>query len=361
MSDTKPATKEITSEKTVMLKGIALILLMWHHLFGCGYIDWWLSPFDGIEFVTGMSAVICLAIFLFCSGFGLYKSYISKESVKWSYIPKKLIRTLIPYWIVMLVTIAVLVILGKFEPKYILFNLFAWVHDEEILYVSFSWYIKLYLLLLLITPLLRLIEQKWKKKNWLVDILLYIVLPFAVYYIFKGYCNERLVLGILPSIISSILLVLYWMPLFSLGILFAKYNVYGKVRKFFDKFSGWLVIVISLLICGNILYIRFMFDFSSISDVLYGSLFIISCLLISDNIKFKSRYVLPYLGKNSLYYWLLSSIFFFNTKELLPAITWPTIPVFMLIWILVLLTPFVFACSFVSDKLLGLIFKKKKD
>ena len=352
---------EITAEKTTMLKGIALILLMWHHLFGCGYIESWLSPFDGVEFVTGMSALICLTIFLFCSGFGLYKSYISKENAKWSYIPQKIIRTLIPYWVVMLLTIIVLVILGKFEPKYILINLFAWFHDDRILYVSFSWYIKLYLLLLVITPLIRLIELKWKKKHWTVDILIYIVLPFAVYYIFKGYSDEYRVTGFITSAVSSILLVLYWLPLFSLGILFAKYNVYGKVSRFFDRFSKWLVIVIAFLICGNVLYMRFMFNFPSISDVLYGTLFIVSCLLISDRIKFKSKYVLPYLGKNSLFYWLLSGIFFFNTKELLPAITWPSIPVFMLIWVLLLLTPFVFACDWVSGKITGLIIRKKKD
>ena len=78
-------------------------------------------------------------------------------------------------------------------------------------------------------------------------------------------------------------------------------------------------------------------------------------------IKFKSKYVLPYLGKNSLFYWLLSGIFFFNTKELLPAITWPSTPVFMLIWVLLLLTPFVFACDWVSGKITGLIIRKKKD
>ena len=57
----------------------------------------------------------------------------------------------------------------------------------------------------------------------------------------------------------------------------------------------------------------------------------------------------------------ISGIFFFNTKELLPAITWPSIPVFMLIWVLALLTPFVFGCSWVSDRILALIFPKKKD
>ena len=362
MSDPKTtAAKEITADKSVLLKAIALILLMWHHLFGCGYIDSWLSPFDGIEFVTGYSAVICLAIFMFCSGFGLYKSYISKDSVKKMYIPGKIIRTLIPYWVVMLVTIIVLVILGKFEPKYIFFNLFAWVHDEKILYVSFSWYIKLYILTLAFTPLLRLIEQKWKKKNWIIDLLIYVILPFVIYFIFRGYSDEYHVIGIIPSIISSILLVLYWLPLFSLGMLFAKYNVYGKVRNFTDKLSSWLVIVICLLICGNVLYIRFMFSFPSISDVPYAALFIVGCLLIADNIKFKSKYVLPFIGKNSLFYWLLSGIFFFNTKELLPAITWPSIPVFMMIWVLALLTPFVFGCSWVSDRILALIFPKKKD
>ncbi|MBQ3997456.1 MAG: acyltransferase family protein, partial [Bacteroidales bacterium] len=153
------------------------------------YIEKWLSPIEGVDMFIGVSAKICLGIFLFCSGYGLYKSYLSKENPGRFYTLKKIVQTLIPYWLIMLVAIAVLVYLKKFNPKYIFVSLFALIHDDEMLYVSFSWYIKLYILLMLILPLIRLIERKWKK-NIIIDLLLYIALPFAVYYVFKGYMDE---------------------------------------------------------------------------------------------------------------------------------------------------------------------------
>ena len=83
-----PAITDITSEKSVKIKAIALILLMWHHLFGVNYIESWLSPIEGIDMVVGISAKVCLGIFLFCSGYGLYKSYISKEKTDKLYVLK---------------------------------------------------------------------------------------------------------------------------------------------------------------------------------------------------------------------------------------------------------------------------------
>ncbi len=89
--------------------------------------------------------------------------------------------------------------------------------------------------------------------------------------------------------------------------------------------------------------------------------FAVSCLLIMDNVKFRSKYVIPFLGKNSIFYWLLSGMFFLNTKELMPVLTFPRYSLLIFLWLFVMLTPFVFACSFVSDKILGLIIRKKKD
>ena len=71
-SSKTPAITDITPEKSEHIKGIALLLLMWHHLFGVNYIEKWLSPIEGVDMFIGVSAKVCLGIFLFCSGYGLY-------------------------------------------------------------------------------------------------------------------------------------------------------------------------------------------------------------------------------------------------------------------------------------------------
>ena len=370
MADPKSlAAKDITAEKTEHLKGIALLLLMFHHLFGVEYLQGWraiVPGTEGIDYVIGASCKICIAMFLFCSGYGLYKSYICKESTKKTYILQRLIKTLIPYWIVMIATIAYLVFAGKFEPQYIPVNLFALIHDDDILYVSFSWFIKLYVLLILLLPLIRLIERKWKK-NAIIDILIYLALPFAITVIFAKFMDESRFISVPHFLISTVLFVLSWFPLFGCGILFAKYNTYAKVRSFADKFSGVIVIALSVLIIANMFYLRFIVNtafgdsvlyHSCMADVVFGPVFICAFLLIMDNMKHKSRYVLPFIGKNSVFFWLLSGLFFKNTIELSFLITWPKITVLIYVWTMVLLTPFVFACSFVSGKLTKLICSK---
>ena len=352
-----PPVTDITVESTEHLKGIALLLLMWHHLFGVGFLEDWLSPFKDIEYVTGSSAKICLAIFLFCSGYGLYRSYINRNSKDRLYVPKKIIGALVPYWIIMLIAIAVLAFLGKFDLVYIPANILAWIHDDNILYVSFSWYIKLYVLLLLVLPAVKLIEKKWKK-NLFLDGLFYIVIPFLIYYVCRSYLDEEHFTSLPASILSSVLFVVFWFPLFAAGMIFAKYNIYTRIRDFMKRFLGWVVITLSLLVLGSIFFLRYNFYYYCIADVIYAPVFISACLLIMDNLKFRSRYVLPYLGKKSVYYWLLSGMFFLNTAELLPLITWPQIPVFILLWTLVLLTPFVFATDWVSGRILKLIIRK---
>ena len=364
------ASKEITADKTLHLKGIALLLLTFHHLFGVEYLDGWRAVIPGIEgfdYVVGQSGRICLAMFLFCSGFGFYKSYISKEAPKKTYILQRIIKTLIPFWIVTAITIAYLVYAGRFEPKYLIVNLFALIPSNDILYVSFSWFIKLYLLLILMLPLIRLIERKWKKKNALIDILIYIVLPLAIALIFDRYQNENQFINIPLFIVSSILFVLSWFPLFAIGFLFAKCNTYKKVRDFADKFPSALVMVLSFLILGNMIYLRFItynsigdsvIFWSCMADIFFGPVFICTFLLIMDNMKHPSKYIIPFVGKHSVFYWLLSGIFFINTFELQFLITWPKITLLIFIWTMLLLTPFVFACSWLSDKLINLTCKK---
>lgn len=362
-------SSEITTEKTEHLKGIALLILMSHHLFGCEFLEGWraiIPGTEGFDYIIGASGKICVAMFLFCSGYGIYKSYLSRETPKKHYILQRLIKTLIPYWIVMVIAIVYLLCVGRFEPKHLVFNLFALIHDDDMLYVSFSWFIKLYVLLILLLPLVRLIERKWKK-NALIDILIYVVMPYAIAYICRSYINDKTFENIISFVVSSTIFMLGWFPLFAVGILFAKYNTYKNVRAFADKFPSALVITLSVLLIGNMFYLRFFFNrFAGNSivshfcmgDIVFEPIFICGFLLIMDSMKTKSRYVLPFIGKNSLFYWLLSGMFFLNTSELSFIITWPKITLLMYLWTMVLLTPFVFLTSFASDKITKLLCKR---
>jgi len=353
-----PAKNGITVEKSELLKGIALVLLIWHHLFGCGFLEDWLSINNKLDLVIGLSGNICVAIFLFCSGYGYYRSYICKNNTPKIYILQKLISTLIPYWLVMIISIIILVFLGKFEPEYLWVNLLSWVHDDSIMYVTFSWFIKLYVLLIVLLPLVKLIDRHIKK-HWLLNVAVYILLPVAIYYLYKFFLEKLIAASILNVVINPLMLAVFYFPLFSAGMLFAKYDLYPKIHSFASRFPKPLLIVLSLLIIGYVIYLRNILYIFCIGDIIYAPLFIISCLIIADSIKFKSKYALPFLGKNSIYYWLLSGLFFVNTKELQPLITWPRISVFILLWTLIFLTPFVFACNWISNKIVVLLFNKK--
>ena len=351
------SSEDITLENTEHIKGISIILMMWHHLFGCNFLKTWLSPFMEAEILFGKSAKICVAVFLFCSGYGLYKSYISKNPSVKNYIPLRLIKTLIPYWMVMIIAIICLIIIGKFDPQYILINLIAWDDSVSVMYVSFAWYIKLYLTILLIIPLIKIIELKLKK-NAVADFVIYLFIPLLVFYalIFIVYKNN---LYFLNQILLDIGFWSFfsWFPYFAIGFLFAKYKIYKRIRTQIYKFPKILTIIAGLAITISTLCFRCFLNFANLTDLIYAPLFIIGILLTIDNLKWKSKYIIPYLGKKSIYYWLLSSMFFVNTTELLPAVTWPRIPVLITIWLLLLLTPFVYGCDWLADKAIRLVSK----
>ena len=355
---------DITAEKTVRIKGIALILLIWHHLFGCVFLDSWISPNKNLDILIGNSGRICLSIFLFCSGYGIYRSYISKESKPKTDIFQRIIKTLVSYWVVMIFAMIIYVALGKFEFKYIPLNLFPWINDGEILYINSSWYIKLYVLILLLQPLIKLLEETFKKKSRIIDILIYVVLPYVLMFFFIGYVNESSYSGLISSIISSILYTVFWFPLFAIGMLFAKYEIYQKILKLSYSFPKWIIIILSFIVCGVVIILRYICvyhgifkgsSFYSVYDIFFAPVFIISCLLIMDRLKLKNYYVLTYLGMKSIYYWLLSSLFYMKTSELLVTVTWPRISILIFLCQLVLLTPFVFACDWVANKIIKLI------
>ena len=116
---------EFDNRQTNISKGIATILLLWHHLFLPPELN---SAYTSLFFVNGIQmegafaelSKVCVAIFLILSGYGMNKSYkkhrekSTKKPIAFdlAFLKRSLLRLYAPFWIVFLI----------FVPMGFLFN-----------------------------------------------------------------------------------------------------------------------------------------------------------------------------------------------------------------------------------------------
>ena len=204
--------------------------MFFHHLLGCG--DFLMSanylpkPILG-EFEVNLASQskICIALFALISGYGFQKSYMC-EGVPYRKIWNRILKFLITYWtILFLVGIPYLVYFGKFNIDYLFINLFALFHNDDILYVSLSWYVKLYLEFLVILPLLKYISQRIH--SVITELLLFVLIPIQLVHFLPD--AESFYFGKIVFILSSVRLLLTWLPVFCTGIILAKYKFFEYI------------------------------------------------------------------------------------------------------------------------------------
>jgi len=63
----------LSKHDTSALKGIAIFAMLMHHLWGCP--PSWVEPYTGVLGFLGFVGKVCVAMFLFCSGYGLSVGY----------------------------------------------------------------------------------------------------------------------------------------------------------------------------------------------------------------------------------------------------------------------------------------------
>lgn len=347
------------------IKGIAIILMYIHHLFGCGTFlviaeeNTTLIGESGVILAYG--AKICISIFVIISGYGIYKSYLScKNTKKW--LRRRILNFLLAYWVMLfLLAIPYLLWYHKFNLSYMFVNLFALLHNDEMLYLSFSWYVKVYLEILILLPLTKKINQKL---NPIEEIFLNIIFPCSI----SAYLidTEAVYIGFKENLISSIRLFLIWYPVFYVGNLFAKYHVLENVKKkikddyitkkgriYFDDF-------IILLFLFQLLFYRKEYKFSYYTDIIVGGIFILLLWILicrcETSIVLKT---LEFLGRYSFQYWLISGMFFLNTTEFQWILFIPRNPILILIWKFIFITPFAIIMKKISDWASNQIFLSK--
>jgi len=290
---------EFTKEQTNIAKGVAVCLLFVHHLFG--FEDRFLDgnrfiqviPFFNLEAEIAGFGNICVAMFVFLSGYGMYSSYLSTKQPLLSYTLKKLRNFYFTFWLYFLVFVPIglryytqITIWGSDQVRFLsdskifLANFVGWSSS----YNDDWWFVWTFICLLALFPLYAKLAQKNIVSLVFISLLLLVLSSkFGPY----GHLSFA-----------------YWQTSFALGILCAKARFFSSniLIKHFDKpglpfIVAWLILCVVLRrqVGGTRL------DFLIIPFFIFFSCKAVSLLNLSKPF--------AYLGKYSFPLWLTHSFF----------------------------------------------------
>ena len=352
-----------------LIKGIAIILMLVHHLFG--FPEW----IDDGNMYTGITVhgivleqafaefcKICVGLYAFTTGYAIFVNH--KQYAKWSGRLHKMLKFLLQYWVVMVLFLIAGVLLKEPLPTFQIFILqcfgihtatgFAWSSYAGI-HPGFAWYVTFYLLFLLLSPLL----CKLSKVNFWLDFIIYAVFFYGIHYIFV----ERELLPLRSGVIEIISSFAIWGFIGMTGYLFAKYQMFSKTDLLIRRFmkSGGvpvgisIAVVVSVFICRH--YAGTYLGRSASLDVLWTPVMIYALITIINYIHSrvfeKGLFV---IAKYSMNIWFLQGIFFTPNRTLQWLAYWPKYPVLIFIWTLILML----FCAIPVSRLQSFLMKKGK-
>lgn len=90
------------------MKGIAICAMLCHHLYACPPEG--VEPYSGVLHWIGVLGKVCVALFLFCSGYGLAASYTPISVIEdLKFIGRRLVKFYLNYWVIFLIFVPITV------------------------------------------------------------------------------------------------------------------------------------------------------------------------------------------------------------------------------------------------------------
>lgn len=186
--------KGITKQHTQMLYGVAILMMIYHHLFldptrlSVKYFSLLSGSMLGrsVEQNIAWFCKLCVAIYAFISGYGLYRSATGSRieqpagrvKANYYYVINHILVLMKKYWVVFFLSLPFVMIFEFEKPlveelDYLIFGLFGLSSK----YNSAWWYLSQYIFMLLLYPIIDFIFLSRKNtKNKIVNFMMYIVL-----------------------------------------------------------------------------------------------------------------------------------------------------------------------------------------
>ena len=319
-----------TKKHTQIAKEVAILLMLAHHLFAFpariyveqGYISMLSIRGYNIEYIIGRFGSLCVAIYLFLSGYGIYMIIQKKGIFTLKDAFKRVKNMYINYWIVFIIFIPLgFIFFNKnFNIREFLLNLVGLSSS----YNGEWWFFRLYIELILVVPLLKIVVSDNVFKS-LINI--------------TGLVILSKVLIIIPSIkyiTSSIIYeditdLLYFQGSFCMGYICAKFDIYSEVIKQFIKYkidNKFIYILLSI----SVVVIRCIIGNRAIIDFILAPIFIFAMVNMLYNSVVHKLFIT--LGKHSTNMWLTHSFFCYTYLQWL--VFKPRISILILIFLVIL-------------------------
>ena len=207
----------LSLQDTMRLKGIALMLLLWHHLFykGAQYNEWYIANIPVIQQIS-IVAKVCVALFVFLSGYGLAMQSNKQQLGYIAFLRKRLKKLMVNYWVMWILFVS--------------FGFCFWGLSLHEIYGNHA-YVKLFINLLGFQDLFGFygVNPTW----WFYSLIILLYVLFPLLYKLMNSFNKATamvmlsaVLVVLPRFTCTFALQLYLVS-FVLGIFIACY--YNKL------------------------------------------------------------------------------------------------------------------------------------
>ncbi len=314
---------KFTKEHTMQMKGIAIIILLFHHCFlnaqrwatvpyeklattkGWGYYPISFAPFSShtIQYLASFSK-ICVAMFVFMTGYGMWVSYESqkKKTTMSNYIKKRMVTLMTGFLIIFVVTEILAIPTGRFIEVY--------GHDfRSVVYMIIDalglakllgtplfcltwWYMSLAIVLIMIFPFVHSIMEKYQ---W-VAVVASIIVPRACGF---GQSTD----------------LFRYLLAYTLGMYFAQHDLLARIKEKFmeQNVAGKLLsLIVSLIGLAVIIkcrqnawigwkYLDFWDGFAAMYVIVISYIYILNGKWIVKGLGF--------LGKHSMNIFLIHSFY----------------------------------------------------
>ena len=314
---------KFTKEHTMQMKGIAIIILLFHHCFlnaqrwatvpyeklattkGWGYYPISFAPFSShtIQYLASFSK-ICVAMFVFMTGYGMWVSYESqkKKTTMSNYIKKRMVTLMTGFLIIFVVTEILAIPTGRFIEVY--------GHDfRRVVYMIIDalglakllgtplfcltwWYMSLAIVLIMIFPFVHSIMEKYQ---WIV-VVASIIVPRACGF---GQSTD----------------LFRYLLAYTLGMYFAQHDLLARIKEKFmeQNVAGKLLsLIVSLIGLAVIIkcrqnawigwkYLDFWDGFAAMYVIVISYIYILNGKWIVKGLGF--------LGKHSMNIFLIHSFY----------------------------------------------------
>lgn len=289
----------MSKENSTILKGIAILMMLFYHLFNRTEINELCTSLIMIgdtPLIYYLSqACYPVPFFLILSGYGLTFLYRNNRLGIRMEIPR-LFKLYIHYWIVLLIFMPIAYCLYPTMYKYDILHIIGNITAIRCNYNGEVWFLFPYAVICLTAyPIINYLYQLNGKIKIFFTIVVYVILFMIVKYM--SFClSDNLVINIVQQQLIYYVILLFY---FALGLLLYKLSE-NKMLFLFHNQNIFIILIMCLVIIKSLFKI-------TIADGLYALLFIIFFLNISLN-KYIAK-MLQMVGRYSMPMWMTHTFF----------------------------------------------------